>query len=132
MKDIMAYLDKVPYCVTRRTLYNAAELYEGFMTDQHQGNYGSCFDGRVYQYYLYTGKQDSSVEESLASRHRLLEQASHRGRVCHVDRWWSRCNGGHTLGCVDGRTHDQGNGGCAVDAVGCAHVQGRGLAGYSI
>ena len=51
LKDIMAYLDKVPYCVTRRTLYNAADLYEGFMTDQHQGNYGSCFDGRVYQYY---------------------------------------------------------------------------------
>ena len=35
MKDIMAYLDKVPYCVTRRTLYNAAELYEGYKTDQH-------------------------------------------------------------------------------------------------
>lgn len=65
LKDIMDYLDKVPYCVTRRSLYTAGELYEGFNVD-HKGSYGSCFDGRVYQYYQFTGMQDPSVEESLA------------------------------------------------------------------
>ena len=65
LKDIMAYLDKVPYCVTRRSLYTAAELYEGFQRGK-ESSYGSCFDGRVYQYYQYTGSQEPSVEESLA------------------------------------------------------------------
>ena len=65
LKDIMSYLDKVPYCVTRRSLYTAAELYEGFKADK-DGSYGSCFDGRVYQYYQFTGTQEAGVEESLA------------------------------------------------------------------
>ena len=65
LKDIMAYLDKVPYCVTRKQLYNAAELYEGFSMDD-EDSYGNCFDGRVYQYYNFTGKQEASVDESLA------------------------------------------------------------------
>ena len=65
MKDIMAYLDKVPYCVTRRSLYTADELYEGFKANEEK-SYGNCFDGRVYQYYQFTGKQDPGVEESLA------------------------------------------------------------------
>ena len=65
LKDIMAYLDKVPYCVTRRALYSADELYEGFKAGQ-QGSYGNCFDGRVYQYYQFTGTQQPGVEESLA------------------------------------------------------------------
>ena len=30
LKEVMAYLDKTPYCVTRDALYTAAELYEGF------------------------------------------------------------------------------------------------------
>ena len=65
LKDIMAYLDKVPYSVTRRSLYTAAELYEGFDRGR-ASSYGSCFDGRVYQYYQYSGTQEPSVEESLA------------------------------------------------------------------
>ena len=65
MKDVMAYLDKAPYCVTRKSLYNAAELYEGFKIDQEE-SYGNCFDGKVYQYYKFTGTQEASVVESLA------------------------------------------------------------------
>ena len=65
LKDIMGYLDKTPYCVTRRTLYSAAELYEGFVHD-NEDSYNNCFDGKVYQYYLFTGKQSVSVYESLA------------------------------------------------------------------
>ena len=67
LKDIMAYLDKVPYCVTRKSLYNAEELYEGFKMGQEK-SYANCFDGKVYQYYTYTGKQDPCIEESLARR----------------------------------------------------------------
>ena len=65
LKDIMAYLDKAPYCVTRKQLYNAAELYEGFLMDD-ENSYGNCFDGKVYQYYNFTGKQEASAYESLA------------------------------------------------------------------
>ncbi len=65
MKDVMAYLDKAPYCVTRKSLYNAAELYEGFKIDQEE-SYANCFDGKVYQYYKFTGPQRASVVESLA------------------------------------------------------------------
>lgn len=67
LKDIMTYLDKVPYCVTRKSLYTAEELYEGFKMGQHK-SYANCFDGKVYQYYTYTGKQEPSIEESLARR----------------------------------------------------------------
>ena len=65
LKDIMSYLDKVPYCVTRRELYTPGELYEGFKVDQ-EGSYGNSFDGRVYQYYQYTGTREPGVEEALA------------------------------------------------------------------
>ena len=65
LKEIMDYLDKTPYCVTRKSLYNAAELYEGFKIDLEE-SYGCCFDGKVYQYYQFTGQQDPSVYESLA------------------------------------------------------------------
>lgn len=65
LKQIMDYLDKVPYCVTRKSLYTAGELYEGFEMDREQ-TYANCFDGRVYQYYKFTGSQDAGVEESLA------------------------------------------------------------------
>ncbi len=65
LKDIMAYLDKTPYCVTRKQLYNAAELYEGFNLND-EDSYCNCFDGKVYQYYNYTGNQEASVYEKLA------------------------------------------------------------------
>ena len=65
LKDIMAYLDKTPYCVTRKTLYAPEELYEGFKTD-NEDSYGNCFDGRVYQYYQFTGQHEVSTYESLA------------------------------------------------------------------
>jgi len=68
LKDIMTYLDKVPYCVTRQALYSPGELYQGYDPEAGPKSYGACFDGKVYQYYLYTGKQPTSVEESLARR----------------------------------------------------------------
>ena len=65
VKEIMGYLDKTPYCVTRKTLYDANELYEGFKIDD-EDSYGKCFDGKVYQYYQFTGMQDPGANESLA------------------------------------------------------------------
>ena len=66
LKDIMDYLDKVPYCVTRTSLYGPEELYEGFKID-NEASYGNCFDGRVYQYFQFTGHHDEvSALESLA------------------------------------------------------------------
>ena len=65
LKDIMAYLDKTPYCVTRRELSSAAELYKGFNMDD-EDSYCNCFDGKVYQYYNFTGKQETGVYEKLA------------------------------------------------------------------
>ncbi len=65
LKEVMAYLDKTPYCVTRDALYTAAELYEGFAAGGERC-YNNCFDARVYQYYLFTGQQGVSTYESLA------------------------------------------------------------------
>lgn len=65
LKEVMAYLDKAPYCVTRKTLYTPAELYEGYAAGS-EPNYGNCFDAKVYQYYLFTGKHGMSHYESLA------------------------------------------------------------------
>ena len=65
LKEVMAYLDKTPYCVTRDALYTATELYEGFAAGGERC-YNNCFDARVYQYYLFTGQQGVSTYESLA------------------------------------------------------------------
>ncbi len=98
MKDIMAYLDKVPYCVTRRSLYTASELYEGFKVNDEK-SYGNCFDGRVYQYYQFTGKQDPGVEESLArSLHdHCIHMALHQFMDEHDPRHCVGVMGGHAL-----------------------------------
>lgn len=65
LKEIGDYLGQVPYDVVRRQLYNALELYEGFDPDD-EDSYHSCYDGRVYQYYLAHGKRAESSSEALA------------------------------------------------------------------
>ena len=107
LKDIMAYLDKVPYCVTRRVLYSAHELYEGYRADQ-ESSYGSCFDGRVYQYYQYTGTQDPSVEESLArSLHdNGIHTALRHFMEAHDKHRCVGVMGGHALPRTDKTYHD--------------------------
>lgn len=98
LKDIMDYLDKTPYCVTRKTLYSADELYEGFKAD-HEDSYGNSFDGKVYQYYLFTGMQAPSVYESLArSLHDHGIHAALREFMDeHDPRRWVGVMGGHAL-----------------------------------
>ena len=64
LNDIVAYIEKVPYDVTRRALYSADDLYDGY--DSKNDNYEQCYDSRVYQHYIQKGKQSVDVKESLA------------------------------------------------------------------
>ena len=98
VKEIMGYLDKTPYCVTRKTLYDANELYEGFKIDD-ENSYGKCFDGKVYQYYQFTGMQDPGANESLARS--LHDHGIHAAlRIFmeeHDPQRWVGVMGGHAM-----------------------------------
>lgn len=61
----MRYLDQVPFDVSRKTLYTAAELYEGFDPDSEE-TFSECFDSIVYQQYKTSGQHTSNVNELLA------------------------------------------------------------------
>ena len=65
LKDMLAYLEQVPFDVTRKSLYSAAELYEGFNADD-EDSYSTCFDNKVYQHYSSLGQHARSVKELLA------------------------------------------------------------------
>ncbi len=107
IKDIMGYLDKTPYCVTRRSLYSAAELYDGFNIN-NEDSYGNCFDGKVYQYYQFTGCKDESVYESLARS--LHDHGIHAALSEFFELHDPHCcvgiMGGHALLRTDAMYHD--------------------------
>ncbi|MBR5654055.1 MAG: hypothetical protein IKX22_08225 [Prevotella sp.] len=92
------YLKQVPYDVTRRELYSAAELYKGYDMDDAL-SMATCHDTLVYQHYMNTGKQANSVNESLART--LHDHGMHQA----LDRFFDshspiRCigiMGGHAL-----------------------------------
>lgn len=65
LKEIIYDLEKVPYDVTRKSLYTADELYEGF-NPKDDGSYCDCFDYKVYQHYKSMGQQPRNVNELLA------------------------------------------------------------------
>lgn len=65
LEGLIGYLEAVPYDVTRKALYSAAELYQG-CNAQEPFVYASCLDQQVYKHYISTGKQTDKVEESLA------------------------------------------------------------------
>ncbi len=54
-----------PYNVYRGFLYSANSLYEGFDPDD-ESTFDSCFDHRVHEHYLATGKVAKNVRETLA------------------------------------------------------------------
>ena len=62
---IMDYLQQVPYDVTRKTLYCAHDLYEGYnpLVDE---SFNTCFDSKVYHHFVSTGKQRTDAKEKLA------------------------------------------------------------------
>ena len=65
LNDIVAYFNQVPFDVTRKGLYAAKDLYEGYDPDDDE-TFKTCHDTQVYEHFISTGKQTSSVEESLA------------------------------------------------------------------
>ena len=65
LDGITDYFQSVPYDVTRKSLYSAQELYDGF--DWHDpATFDTCFDTRVYRHFMDTGKRASLAVESLA------------------------------------------------------------------
>ena len=65
LKDVVSYLEQMPFDVTRKSLYTAAELYEGFNPDK-KNSYNTCFDSKVYQHYSSLGQHARNVKELLA------------------------------------------------------------------
>lgn len=85
----MDYLKTVPYDVNRTSLYNAEDLYAGYDPAKPE-TFDSCYDTKVYQHYIETGKQARDVEESLARTlhdhgiHVALDEffKEHNSRLC--------------------------------------------------
>ena len=65
LKDVMGYLEQVPFDVARKSLYASDELYEGFDPDD-EASYCACFDIKVYQHYSSLGQHARNVKELLA------------------------------------------------------------------
>ena len=65
LSGTIAFMESVPYDVTRQQLYSAGDLYEGFDAAD-ESTFATCYDTLVYQHFLRTGKRASSVDESLA------------------------------------------------------------------
>ena len=59
------YFEYVPYDVTKQELYNAETLYAGYDL-KHQETAKDCYDARVYEYFIKTGKHAFGAKESLA------------------------------------------------------------------
>lgn len=56
---------EVPYNIFRNNLYNADDLYAGYRLGEPD-SYAHCYDYKVYQYYLRTGKTAFKIKETLA------------------------------------------------------------------
>ena len=65
LQGMIDYLNEVPYDVTRRQLYDAYDLYEDFHPDI-PSTLRTCYDGKVYEHFIRTGKNALDVRESLA------------------------------------------------------------------
>jgi len=94
MNGMAEWLKAVPYDVTRQGLYTADELYGDYVSSDDeaadQASFANCFDSRVYQHYLSTGKDTRDVNELLARTlhdygiHTALDEffAQHDSRLC--------------------------------------------------
>ena len=65
LKDVLAYLEQVPFDVSRKSLYHPAELYEGFDPDD-ECSFSKCFDSMIYERYTSMGQYTNNVMELLA------------------------------------------------------------------
>lgn len=83
---IFSHID-VPYNCFRNALYTSESLYDNYIVG-HPESYHNCFDYKVYQHYLSTGKTATDIKETLArtlhdhsisdSLHDLLAQYDER------------------------------------------------------
>lgn len=65
LKDTIHHLQEVPFDVTRKSLYCARELYEGF-DREHPETFEECCDTTIYRHYKSMGQYARSVNELLA------------------------------------------------------------------
>lgn len=64
-EPLVEYLKAVPFDVSRKVLYNAADLYEGYVPERPE-TFDTCFDTRIYRHYISKGKLTNDVKESVA------------------------------------------------------------------
>ena len=89
LQGIREYLIQVPFDVTRHELYDAKELYHGYAPSD-ESTFKTCYDSRVYSHFLSTGKQATSIGESLARTlhdhgiHRAIDDffTTHDNNLC--------------------------------------------------
>lgn len=62
---IIPRFKSVPFKVFRNGLYNAQSLYEGYIPGCPE-SYKDCYDSKVYEHYLSTGKHTGDIKETLA------------------------------------------------------------------
>lgn len=55
----------LPYNTFRNSLYTPSALYEGYVTGSPE-SYSECFDSKVYEHYINTGKVSTGIRETLA------------------------------------------------------------------
>ncbi len=65
INSIVAYLRRVPYDIAPKRLYDGRTLYQGYVAGDDT-SFDTCFDSRVYNHFIATGKMTKIVEESLA------------------------------------------------------------------
>lgn len=95
---VLRYMQEVPYDVMPESLYSASTLYDQ-MGEGGTQRYADCFDKRVYDHFINTGKHAETEEEMLA---RSLHDYS-IGK--HLDKYlkqYDRCEvvgvmGGHAM-----------------------------------
>ena len=98
LNGTIAYMESVPYDVTRQRLYSASELYEGYDADD-ESTFSDCYDTLVYKHFMSTGKQATLINESLARTvhdHGIHTAINHFFET-HNNRYCIGIMGGHAL-----------------------------------
>ena len=99
---IVDYLKSVPFDVSRKELYSATELYDGYNPEKPETE-ETYFDKRIYNQYKKKGKQTNDFNDSLARTlhdHAIYAALGEFVRT-HDYRRWVGIMGGHALSRTD-------------------------------
>ena len=99
---IVDYLKSVPFDVSRKELYSATELYDGYNPEKPETE-ETYFDKRIYNQYKNKGKQTNDFNDSLARTlhdHAIYAALGEFVRT-HDYRRWVGIMGGHALSRTD-------------------------------